>query len=311
MNQQSRRERLGRRIEEAMIGYDHAQAECQRRREQPPRPGDLFVCPATADFAVQWAVIDRDPRDERLVYVVPADIHPLIGSADVAAPAGSTSGALSLRCGFELRIETGTFDPEMRTGFLESEVLDRARHKRAEIERGHLSSSVPERETDTEPEYQDWAENVLAQAQAALRENVRRRATAAAISEGTLTTTSQESPGEEPAEVGEYQRSGEEMIYLNGIHGDTGEYLVPPLGFSHAAAFARSESIDPSVLHLLEHVYHVSSQVHMGRPGGVDPKNVGRAGWGVVFHAGESQAVKDALAPLIAHRRTQGGAAST
>ncbi|MCP4662708.1 MAG: hypothetical protein GY856_45525 [bacterium] len=199
----------------------------------------------------------------------------------------------------------------MRTGFLESEVLDRARHKRAEIERGHLSGSVPERDTDTEPEYQDWAENVLAQAQAALRESARRRATAAAVSEGTLTTTSQESPGEEAAEVVEYQLSGEGMIHLNGIHGGTGEYLVPPLDLSHAAAFARSESIDPSVLRLLEHVYHVSSQAHMGRPGGVDPKNVGRAGWGVVFHAGESQAVKDALAPLIAHRRTQGGAAST
>ncbi len=293
-NQPGRRERLHRRIEEAITGYDHARAECQRRREQPPRPGDLFVFPATADFAVQWAVIDRDPQT---LLAVPADLHPLIGSADVAAPADSTCGALSLRCGFEVRIEVGYFAPEMRTGFLEPEILDRARQKRAEIAGGHLRSSVRERETDTEAEYQDWAENVLAQAQAALMESARRR-TAAALSE-------------EPDEVVEEQRSGEGMIYLNGIHGSTGEYLVPPLDYSDAAAFARSERLDPSVLSLLEHVHHLSGRVHMGRPGGVDPRNVGRSGWGVVFHAGESPAVKDALAPLIAHRRTQVGAART
>lgn len=305
MTQPSRRERLRRRIEEAVTRYDHAQAECQRRRAQPPQPGDLFVFPATADFAVQWAVIDRDPQDERFLLVVPADLHPMIGSSDIAAPTESTCGALSLRCGFEVRIEVGSCPPEMRTGFLDSEVLERARHKRAEIARGYLTGSLRDRETDTEPEYQDWAENVLAQAQAVLLESARQRAGAAALVERARTTLSQQSA------VVEYQYSDEGMIYLNGIDGGTGEYLVPPLEFSHAVAFARSESIDPTVLRLLEHVDHLSRQPHLGRSGGYDAKDVGRAGWGVVFHANESPAVKDALAPLIARRRTQVGAACT
>ncbi|MCP4661238.1 MAG: hypothetical protein GY856_38025, partial [bacterium] len=281
MSPASHERRLRRRTEEVIARYGRTQAERERHRDQPPRPGNLFVHSATAEFSVQWAVLDRDPGDERRLLVVAADLNPVIGSTDVAAPADSACGALSLRCGFEVRLDARDFDPEMRTGFLEPELLERARRKRAEIERGHLISSVPQRETDTEPEYQDWAEGVLAEAQAALSE----------------------SRGRWPVD--------EEMFYLNGIHGDTGEYLVPPVDCFRAAALARSETIDPGVLRLLEHVHHLSSQAHMGLPAGVDPRDVARAGWGVVFHTAESPAVKDALAPLIEHRRARLGAART
>ncbi len=281
MSPANREQRLYRRAEEVIARIGRAQAETRRIRDQPPRPGDLFVHRATADFSVQWAVLDRHPRDERRLLLVAADLNPLIGSTDVAAPAESASGALSLRCGFEVRLDARDLDPEMRTGFLEPDVCERARRKRAEIELGHLISSAAQRETDTEHAYQDWAEGVLAKAQAAL-----------AASRGRWP-------------------SDEEVFYLNGIHGETGEYLVPPVDCSRAAALARSEIIDPGVLRLLENVHHLASQAHLGLPAGVEAKDPARAGWGVVFHAAESPAVKDALAPLVEHRRAQLGAAKT
>ncbi|MCP4663984.1 MAG: hypothetical protein GY856_52040, partial [bacterium] len=111
---------------------------------------------------------------ERRLLVVPADLNPLVGSADVATPAGSACGALSLRCGFEVWLEAGDFDLEMRTGFLEPALLDRARRKRAEIAGGDPIGSARERETDAEPEYQDVAK-VLTEARTALLDSRPRR----------------------------------------------------------------------------------------------------------------------------------------
>jgi hypothetical protein len=45
----------------------------------------------------------------------------------------------------------------------------------------------------------------------------------------------------------------------------------------------------------------------MGIPFDIDREDVRQAGWAIVFHADEDQAVKDALAPLIEHRREQIG----
>ncbi len=167
MNPLSRRQRLRARIDETMARYGRAQAERDRRRRQPPRPGDLFVFAATAEYSLQWAVIDRDPEDEWRFLVVAADLHPMIGSADVAAPAESACGALSLRCRFDAWLGIGDLAPEMRTGFLGSELLDRVRRKRAEIAGENQIGSPRERETDTEPEYRDVAE-MLNEARTAL-----------------------------------------------------------------------------------------------------------------------------------------------
>ncbi len=139
------------------------------QRGYPPRPGDLFVFTETAELDVLWAVLERHSSAAERLLVVPADINPLAGSTDIVVPAQAPFGAMTLRCRFGVWIDEEAFDPALRTGFLTTEDLERARYKRADVECGRPVGSVLERETDAEPEYQDWTAG-LSQAQAALGE---------------------------------------------------------------------------------------------------------------------------------------------
>ena len=100
-------------------------------------------------------------------------------------------------------------------------------------------------------------------------------------------------------------------IYVNGISGVTGEYLVPPLECAQAAAMVKGEVSDPSLLRWLRRIWRTLTMPSLGLPMGVDPAEVSQAGWALVFHTGEAQEVKDALAPLVAHRRAQIGEEKT
>jgi hypothetical protein len=90
---------------------------------------------------------------------------------------------------------------------------------------------------------------------------------------------------------------------INGIDADTGEYLLPPLAASTVAALARDDSTDRSVVDWLREVHQRHEQPTLGLPAGIEPDDVAGAGWGVVFHEAEPDAVRRALAPLIEHRR--------
>lgn len=98
-----------------------------------------------------------------------------------------------------------------------------------------------------------------------------------------------------------------EEIHVNGISGVTGQYLVPPVGYAQTADMVKGEVSDPSLVRWLRSIWRTLSMPHLGLPMGADPSDVGQAGWAIVFHTGESQEVKDALAPLVAHRRAQIG----
>ncbi len=160
------RERLRR--ETGAAGRRHAavDAEIDRRRDRPLEPGDLYLLSATAEHAVEWAILDRDPADPRRLLAVPADTNSLVGSADVAVREDAPRGCLSLRCAYPVWLDAGAFDPEMRTGLLEPETLERARCKHGEVERGTAFGSFLEREIDGEADYREWLE-VLEQARAA------------------------------------------------------------------------------------------------------------------------------------------------
>jgi hypothetical protein len=96
----------------------------------------------------------------------------------------------------------------------------------------------------------------------------------------------------------------EQHLYLNGINGVTGNYLVPPLRPADAAAFARGEP-PPSkeVADWLKRMRAVVRRPFLALPFDVDPTNVSKAGWAVVFARDTPAEVRAALAPLIAHRR--------
>ncbi len=158
----SLREQLRRQTGAARARLTAVGDEIRQRREGPPKVGDLFVLPETREHDVEWAVLERDPENPDRLLAIPADANSLIGSRDVAAGEDFLRGALSLRCGHAVWIDAGALDPEMRTGFLDPETLERARRKRAAVERGAAAGTVLEREVDGEAEYLEWVRTLEA-----------------------------------------------------------------------------------------------------------------------------------------------------
>jgi hypothetical protein len=97
----------------------------------------------------------------------------------------------------------------------------------------------------------------------------------------------------------------EESIYLNGMNGVTGNYLVPPMSTSEAIAMARGEPTDDDQKGWLTRVWEAMQRPFMGLPMDVDPTDVSRAGWAVVFAPDTPADIRDALQPLLDHRRSQ------
>lgn len=159
-------ERLRRQTGQAMAR--HAAVEAQTEARRAPEPGDLYVLTETAESGLEWAVLERDPGDPHRFLMVPADDNPATGSADVAAPEGSARGPLTLRCAHGKWLDADRLDPELRSGALEPECLERAREKRRRVERGERVGSVLERRVDADPEYRDWVAGVLEPAREAL-----------------------------------------------------------------------------------------------------------------------------------------------
>jgi hypothetical protein len=135
---------------------------------RPPRPGDLYVLAETADFPVEWAVLEAQAGNPERLLAVPADTNPLAGSADVEILANEPAGPLSLRCRFGLWLDAARFDPARRTGSLAPEAVARALKTRTALESGDPAASPLAWEADVDPEYEDWTREVLVPAHATL-----------------------------------------------------------------------------------------------------------------------------------------------
>lgn len=109
----------------------------------------------------------------------------------------------------------------------------------------------------------------------------------------------------------------ESILHFNGVAGDTGEYLMAPRSAADVAELLKAPGeevatttpelvaapADPSFVAWVRRAWSALTSAHLGLPYGVEPASVRQAGWGVVFHEQETEAVKRALAPLIDHRR--------
>jgi hypothetical protein len=100
-----------------------------------------------------------------------------------------------------------------------------------------------------------------------------------------------------------------QLIVANGISGVTGHYAVEPRPLKALArALKKTPAHAPAPGHVIqrgEKLKHRSFTRAL--PWGVEPHDVSRAGWAVVFHDSEDAAVRHALKPLIDHRRRQVG----
>ena len=101
-------------------------------------------------------------------------------------------------------------------------------------------------------------------------------------------------------------------IVANGINGVTGQYDVPPIALEDFARTLKGISPENAAPDHVTERGRKLRQPSFARalPWGVEPHDVPRAGWGIVFHRDEPAAVRQALGPLIEHRRRQVGDAT-
>ena len=97
-------------------------------------------------------------------------------------------------------------------------------------------------------------------------------------------------------------------ISINGVSGISGESLLSELDIPHVAALARGDTTDRALFQWLGNIWRALTSPHLGLPLDVDPEDPNQAGWGVVFRSDEASAVREALSPLIDHRRARLGA---
>jgi hypothetical protein len=105
---------------------------------------------------------------------------------------------------------------------------------------------------------------------------------------------------------GEAEMEKDELIYFNGIDGDTGQYALPPMTGNELSGFIRQES-QPENLAELRYRYEETTKKSMGVREGIDPKQLDQTGWGVIFSADANPAIKEALTSLLELRSQQAG----
>jgi hypothetical protein len=95
---------------------------------------------------------------------------------------------------------------------------------------------------------------------------------------------------------------------FNGINGATGGYLIPALSPSEIANIARGEKFDPEHLRQLQWRSERLSSKTLGRPmAGIDATDLAQTGWAAIFAHNADPAIREALGPLLEHRRSQAG----
>jgi hypothetical protein len=109
-----------------------------------------------------------------------------------------------------------------------------------------------------------------------------------------------------------------EPVVFNGVDGATGDYLTPQLTQHDLANLAQGKPLEATApaaeavddaerRHLGELAWRHqrATEASFAPMEGVDPQELAESGWGVVFAHDASPAVREALAPLLEHRRTQ------
>lgn len=122
----------------------------------PPAAGDLFVFDTGEDAAIEWLVVREHADDPSLLLLAPGDDFPLVGPPDVELPRDLVGRLLTVRCGESLWVPVGFCQERLRTGLVPVETLRLVRRKISELARGRADASEEHRQTDADPEYEDW-----------------------------------------------------------------------------------------------------------------------------------------------------------
>ena len=103
----------------------------------------------------------------------------------------------------------------------------------------------------------------------------------------------------------------EAHIHLNGVNGATGGYAGSPMTTAQVADLAQGKVSDPppvAFFKALKRWVDLLRHKHLGVKEGVDVRDLSQAGWAVIFPEGGDPAIREALGPLLSHRRRQAAA---
>jgi hypothetical protein len=93
---------------------------------------------------------------------------------------------------------------------------------------------------------------------------------------------------------------GDNRVYVNGIDFNTGDYAFPPRSIDEIAKRVRA---GPGV----DSFDKARDGAHRSLPVDMDANRLEQSGWGIVFHEDTPPEVRQAMSPLIEHRRKQAG----
>jgi hypothetical protein len=179
-------DRFAEAVGESVARSRQAAAARARRRGEPLAIGDLFVCAATREFPIEWLVVDRDRRAPGRLLVLLADTNSLFDTTDLVVPAGAGAGPLSLRCRYAAWLAEGALDPELRTGSVAPEIAAQALRRHRELAANPVGDGQGEKAAVADAQLEDWVDEILVPAHAALTEaHAAQAAAAGAVPEGT------------------------------------------------------------------------------------------------------------------------------
>jgi hypothetical protein len=125
-----------------------------------PQPGDIFIFKYPETLGIQWAIVGSSQENSQLL-VVPADNNPMVGSKDIGIPDKALSGPVTLRCGYSFSMNPEQFEKDcLRVGMLEDWDLQYASALIKRISEKTVRSSVLQQETDNDPDYKHWVEQL-------------------------------------------------------------------------------------------------------------------------------------------------------
>jgi hypothetical protein len=103
------------------------------------------------------------------------------------------------------------------------------------------------------------------------------------------------------------QPPDDETLFFNGLNGATGNYLLPAMTPAQISRLAQGGSLEVDVLDELK-----LKADEVKNPGNYevqveDHRDLSQTGWGIIFPYDSDPAVREALQPLVDHRREQAG----
>lgn len=137
------------------------QKEKRDRLDAMPKavsPGELFLFPV--DAAVKWCATFTHSKDDELWYIVPGDEFPGVGTRDVALADSCDEAPLVFRCGNGIWVHVDDFDFDQRIGEIDRQFVEQIRDHLGRIVKGDLPTADSLMETDDDPDYVEWMEEL-------------------------------------------------------------------------------------------------------------------------------------------------------